>query len=72
MEWQNIAKLLIVSGLVLFVLGLLLYLLARLGFQGFWGDIVIKKGNFTFFFPVVTCIVLSVLLTIIVNLFLRR
>ncbi len=72
MELQNIAKLLIVSGLVLFVVGVLLYLLTRLGFQGFWGDIFIKKGNCTFFFPVVTCIVLSVLLTIIVNLFLRR
>ena len=72
MEWQNIAKLLIVSGLVLLLLGLVIYILSRLGFHGFWGDIVIKKGNFTFFFPIVTCIVLSLLLTIIVNLFLRR
>lgn len=72
MEWQNIAKLLIISGLVLLLLGGILYVLSRLGFHGFWGDIVVKKGNFTFIFPIVTCLVLSLLLTLIVNLFLRR
>lgn len=72
MEWQQIAKMLMLGGAALFFLGLLFYLLGRLGFHGLWGDIVIKKGNVTFFFPIVTCIVLSIFLTILINLFMRR
>ncbi|WP_210622012.1 DUF2905 domain-containing protein, partial [Staphylococcus aureus] len=33
------------------------------------GDIFVKKGNVTFFFPVVTCIIISVVLSILINLF---
>jgi hypothetical protein len=33
------------------------------------GDLVIRKGNFTFVFPIVTCIVLSVILTLLFRLF---
>ncbi|TAI13981.1 DUF2905 domain-containing protein, partial [Bacillus velezensis] len=33
------------------------------------GDIFVKKGNVTFFFPVVTCIIISVVLSILLNLF---
>jgi uncharacterized protein HemY len=36
------------------------------------GDILIQKGNFTFYFPVVTMIILSLLLTVIINLIFRR
>lgn len=36
------------------------------------GDIFIQRGNFSFYFPVVTGIVLSLLLTVLLNLFLRR
>lgn len=32
------------------------------------GDIVIRRGNFTFYFPVVTCIVLSVMLSLVLRL----
>jgi len=35
------------------------------------GDIFIQKGNFSFGFPIVTCIVISILLTIILNFFRR-
>jgi hypothetical protein len=36
------------------------------------GDIVYQKGNFTFYFPVVTSLLLSLLLTVILNLLFRR
>jgi len=36
------------------------------------GDILIQRKNFTFSFPIVTCLIVSVVLTIIVNLFFRR
>lgn len=36
------------------------------------GDIIIKKGNITFYFPIITGIILSILLTIIFNLFFKR
>ncbi len=33
------------------------------------GDISVRKGNFSFYFPVVTCLVVSILLTILLKLF---
>jgi hypothetical protein len=71
---QAIARILISLGLVVLIAGVLLLLLSRLGFTGFRlpGDIFIKKENFTFSFPIVTCIVISLVLTIIMNLINRR
>lgn len=66
------ARFLVVAGIGLILLGVVLYLLPRLG--GGWklpGDIFIQRGNFTFFFPIVTCILLSILLTIVFNVFRR-
>lgn len=66
-------KMLVVLGLVVAGLGALLWL----GGQAFNlgrlpGDIYVRKGNFTFYFPLMTGLVLSVILTILLNLFLRR
>ncbi|KKM09287.1 hypothetical protein SY88_19485 [Clostridiales bacterium PH28_bin88] len=36
------------------------------------GDIYYQKGNFTFFFPLATSLILSLILTIVLNLFFRR
>ena len=41
----------------------------KLGLGQLPGDIMFKSGNSTFFFPIVTCIIISVVLTIIFNLF---
>jgi len=35
------------------------------------GDLVVRRGNFTFYFPIVTCLLLSLLLTLIFSLFRR-
>ena len=63
------ARLLIGAGIVLVVAGLLLKLGLPLGRLP--GDIVIRRGSATFYFPVVTCIVVSVVLSV-VGLLLRR
>jgi hypothetical protein len=62
-------RLLIVAGLILVAIGLLMKLGLPLGRLP--GDIVIQRGNSTFYFPIVTCIVLSVALSILAALFRR-
>lgn len=69
----SFGKILIVTGLGLALLGALLWVVGpRLG-SGPWlpGDISIKRGNFSFHFPLVTCLVLSVVLTLLARLFQR-
>ena len=62
-------KLLIILGIVILVIGLLYPYIKKLGLGQLPGDIMFKSGNSTFFFPIVTCIIISVFLTIIFNLF---
>ena len=63
---------LMVAGGVLLVMGLLLTLGGRVPGGGrLPGDVVYRKGNFTFYFPVVTCILLSVVLTLLLRIFRR-
>ena len=62
-------KLLIILGIVILVIGLLNPYIKKLGLEQLPGDIMFKSGNSTFFFPIVTCIIISVVLTIIFNLF---
>ena len=62
-------KLLIILGIVILVIGLLYPYIKKLGLGQLPGDIMFKSGNSTFFFPIVTCVIISVVLTIIFNLF---
>jgi hypothetical protein len=65
-------KLLIVFGVLLVIVGALLLWGDRIPFFGkLPGDIVYRKGNFTLHVPIVTMIVVSIILTIILNLFRR-
>jgi len=62
-------KLLIMAGLFLVLLGVLVVSWGRIPLPGkLPGDIFLQKGNFRFFFPLVTCLVLSAVLTLIINL----
>ena len=66
LPWQ-LGRILIVAGLLLVVVGLLFIAAAKWGFGGLGrlpGDIVYRRKNFQFYFPVVTCIVLSLALTL--------
>lgn len=64
---------LIVAGLVLLVAGLLITAGSRyLGLGRLPGDFVVRKNNFTFYFPLATSILLSILLTLILWIFGRK
>lgn len=62
-------RLLVVLGLLIAGIGLLVMLGVPLGRLP--GDVVIQRGRGTFYFPIVTCIVVSVVLTIVLSLFRR-
>jgi hypothetical protein len=69
----DVGKLLLVAAGALAVVGLVLLYGARIPFLGrLPGDISVSRGNFRFYFPIVTSLVLSVLATIILNIFFRR
>jgi hypothetical protein len=67
---MGIGKMLVILGAFLMVVGILLTLPLRLGHLP--GDIVIRSKNSVFYFPIVTCLLLSALLTLIFSLFGRR
>ena len=60
-----VQKLLIIIGLLLILIGLLYPLFRDIGLGRLPGDIVIKKENSSFYFPIVTCIVVSVVISLI-------
>lgn len=65
----GIGKVLIIAGLIILGLGLLLTFGGRLPFFGkLPGDIVIEREGFSFYFPLVTFLLLSLVLTGLVNL----
>lgn len=73
MELTQVGKLVAVAGVVLLVSGLLIMLAGRLPFLGnLPGDVAFRRGNTTVYFPIVTMILLSIILTIVLNLLLRR
>ena len=62
-------KLLVLIGLAIAALGLLIML--GVPFGRLPGDIVVRRGNFSFYFPIVTSIVLSIFLMLLFSLFRR-
>ena len=62
-------KILIILGTIILIIGILYPYIKKLGFGQLPGDMIFKSGNSTFFFPIVTCIIISLILTIIINLF---
>jgi hypothetical protein len=65
------AKWLITFGIVCVVLGLLWPLLTKLGLGRLPGDIAVKKEGFSFYFPVTTSILISVVLSLLLWIFRR-
>jgi Protein of unknown function (DUF2905) len=61
------ARVLIALGLVILVVGLLWPYLSRLGLGRLPGDIVIERGNMTFYFPLMTCFLVSLLLSLVLR-----
>lgn len=69
-----LARLLITTGLLILGVGIIMLISSKLGLSLFRlpADIVIKRDNFTFYFPWVTGIVISIVLSLILGLFVRR
>ena len=69
----EIGKLLIIVGGFILVVGLVLFFGLPIPFLGrLPGDISVDRGNVHFYFPIVTCLLLSLILTLLLNLFFRR
>lgn len=70
---ENIGRFLIIGGIVLIVIGGLVFLGARLGLPigRLPGDIRIQRDGFSFYFPLASSILISILLTIIINVIFR-
>jgi len=66
-----VAKLLIITGLVMVGLGLLWMVGERFGLGRLPGDIVVARGNFKFYFPLATSLVLSVVVSLLLWFFNR-
>ena len=65
-----LGKMFILLGIFMIVLGLFLWLGDKIPWIGrLPGDILVKKEKFTFYFPIVTCIIMSIILTILFSLF---
>jgi hypothetical protein len=67
-----LGKLLIGGAVVLLVLGGIFFLLGRFGVDRLPGDLVFRRGNLVMYFPIGLMILLSVVGTILLNLFFRR
>jgi len=61
----QMGKLIVLSGLALVFIGLLVWGLGRIGFRGLPGDIRYESDRFHFYFPVMTCLMLSAILTLL-------
>jgi Protein of unknown function (DUF2905). len=62
---------LIAAGALLMLAGLALVVVERFGLPRLPGDIVIRRGNWTFYFPIATSLLLSAILTLLAYLFRR-
>lgn len=72
-ELSTLAKTLIGIGIFIILTGLVILALSKInGLGKLPGDIYFKRGNFTFYFPLLTSLILSLVLTVLLNIFFRR
>ncbi len=68
MTIEAIGKLLVGLAVLLLIVGGLLMFLGKLGLVKLPGDILYRRGSSTYFFPIVTSIVVSLVLTVLINI----
>jgi len=69
----GLGKLFILLGVVFLALGAVFLLGGKMGWLGrLPGDIRIERENFSLYFPLATCLILSIVLTLILNFFFRK
>jgi Protein of unknown function (DUF2905) len=70
---DDLGRTLVVVGVLLAAVGVILWLLGAVPFLGrLPGDISVERGNFRFYAPIATSILISLVLTIVLNLLARR
>ncbi len=71
-NFESIARMIIGLGAFLIVLGVVIYVAGKFtGLGRLPGDILIQRENFTFYFPLATAIIISIILTLLLNIFRR-
>lgn len=68
----EMGRIIIVFGAVLIIVGIAFTLFSKVGLPKLPGDILIKKEGFTFYFPWVTSIIISIILSLVFYLFFRK
>lgn len=68
----SVGRTLLLFGALLLLVGGALLLAEKLGLGRLPGDVVVERKNFRFYAPIATSIVVSLVLTLLANLFLRR
>jgi len=69
----SLGKILMIFGFIIFLVGGLFIVAGRVPWLGkLPGDICIQKNNYTFFFPITTCIIISLTLSLLCILLRRR
>jgi len=73
MELNLLGKMLIILGLLVVIIGALVLLVGKIPFLGrLPGDITIHRAGFGFYFPITTCILISLILTFVFSLLLKE
>jgi hypothetical protein len=66
----DFGKFLILFGTIVVIVGIILLISPKIPWLGrLPGDILIRRKNFTFYFPLATSIILSIILTVLINIF---
>jgi len=69
----DLGRLLVILGVLIAVVGVVLIVMGRVPFLGrLPGDIAIRRGNWSFYFPLTTSILISVVLSLLLYVFGRR
>lgn len=68
---RDLGRLLVLFGAILLIAGVVLTMAGKLGLGKLPGDIVYRRGNFSFYFPLMTSILLSIVLSLLLWLFRR-
>ena len=63
MVMGQLAKMLVLVGLLIALVGVVMWLISKMGFQGLPGDIRYEGRHVRLYFPVVTCVVVSIVVT---------
>jgi hypothetical protein len=68
--FDNLAKIFILFGLILTAVGVLFLFMPKIPWLGrLPGDVIFRRGSFTVYFPWVTCLLVSILLTLLLAIF---